>query len=117
MQSKVDYICGKIPEYKKCDKIVNLTRMWDAYSSDVIMEYAFGYSYDNLKSEDFTDTFHDAFLALSEFGSLGCQFPIMGPTMEALPDWLVRIMNPAMDKVLTLVRVCWTLDKVKQIAD
>lgn len=117
MQSKVDYICGKIPEYKEYDKIVNLTRMWDAYSSDVIMEYAFGYSYDNLKSEDFTDTFHDAFLALSEFGSLGCQFPIMGPTMEALPDWLVRIMNPAMDKVLTLVRVYWTLNKVKQIAD
>jgi hypothetical protein len=105
VQLKIDYTCGKILEYKESDKILNVTRMWDAYSSDVIMEYAFGYSYDNLKSEDFIETFHDAFLALGEFGSLGCQFPIMGPTMEALPDWLVRIINPAMDKVLTLLRV------------
>lgn len=79
--------------------------MWDAYSSDVIMHYSFGFSYDNLKSEDFQETFHDAFLALSEFGGLGCQFPIMQPIMESLPDWFVRLTNPPLGRVLTLLRV------------
>jgi hypothetical protein len=79
--------------------------MWDAYSGDVIMEYSFGFSYENLKSEDFVETFHEPFLALSEFGGLGCQFPIMAPIMESLPDWLVRIMNPPLDRVLTLLKV------------
>ena len=105
VQSKIEYACAKIPEYKDNDKILNLTRMWDAYSGDVIMQYSFGFSYDNLKSEDFVETFHEPFLALTEFGALGCQFPIMGPIMEAMPDWLVRTMNPPLDRVLTLLKV------------
>lgn len=84
--------------------------MWDAYSGDVIMEYSFGFSYENLESEDFMETFHEAFLALSEFGGLGCQFPIMGPIMESLPDFLVRIMSPPLDRVLTLLKVSWVLE-------
>jgi hypothetical protein len=79
--------------------------MWAAYSADVVTEYAFGWSYNNLKSEDFLETFHEPFLALGEFGSLSCQFPIMRPLMESLPDWLVRTMNPPLDKVLTLIKV------------
>ena len=82
MQAKIQYTSDKLAPYKDADKVINLTRVWDAYSGDVIMEYAFGFCYDNLKSEDFVETFHDAFLALSEFGGLGCQFPIMGPMME-----------------------------------
>jgi hypothetical protein len=79
--------------------------MWDAYSGDVIMEYAFGFSYNNLGSEDFEETFHKPFLALTEFGLLSCQFPIMGPIVESLPDWFVRMTNPPLDKVLALIRV------------
>jgi hypothetical protein len=79
--------------------------MWSAYSGDVIMEYAFGFCYDNLKSDDFKESFHEPFLALTEFGGLSCQFPIMVPIMESLPDWLVRIMNPPLDVVLTLINV------------
>jgi hypothetical protein len=101
----VEYACSKIIEYKDRDQILNLARMWDAYSGDVIMEYGFGFSYENLKSEDFVETFHKPFLALTEFGGLACQFPIMVPIMESLPDWLVRIMNPPLDRVLTLTRV------------
>merc|ERR1711881_513875 len=71
VQSKIQYISEKLAPYKDDDKIINLTRVWDAYSGDVIVEYAFGFCYENLKSEDFVETFHDAFLALGEFGGLG----------------------------------------------
>ncbi len=107
VQSKIEYACTKISQYKDNDNILNLARMWDAYSGDVIMEYAFGFSYKNLESEDFVETFHEAFLALSEFGSLACQFPILGPIMESLPDFLVRIMSPQLDRLLTLLKVSW----------
>jgi hypothetical protein len=103
--------------YKKNDQILNFTRMWDAYSSDVVMQYAFGFSYDNLKSEDFEETFHDAFMALSEFGKLACQFPVLGPIMESLPDWFVRATNPPLDRVLTLLKVCGSKPSVCIKAD
>jgi hypothetical protein len=105
VQSKIEYACSKILEHKENDKVTNLARMWDAYSGDVITEYSFGFSYNNLHSEDFESTFHDAFLALTEFGLLACQFPIMGPIMQSLPDWFVRLTNPPLGKVLNLIRV------------
>ena len=86
--------------------------MWDAYSGDVIMEYSFGYSYDNLKSEEFIETFHEPFLALSQFGGLACHFPFLVPIMESLPDWFVRMTNPPLDRVLTLVKVSWRTSSV-----
>ena len=105
VQAKMEYIDNELVSYKKLDKIVNLKRIWDAYSADVVMEYSFGFCYDNLKSEDFMETFHDAFLALSEFGGLGCQFPIMGPMMEMMPDSLTRAMNPPLGRVLAMLKV------------
>jgi hypothetical protein len=105
VQSKIEYICGKMQEYKDNGMALNVTRMWDAYSGDVIMDYAFGFSYNNLASKDFSITFHEPFLALGEFGALSCQFPILGPIMESLPDWVVGMMNPPLLRVLTLVKV------------
>ncbi len=105
IQSKIEYACSKVLEAKENDKVVNIARMWDAFAGDVITQYGFGFSYNNLHSEDFSQTFHEAFLALTEFGLLNCQFPFLGPIMESLPDWFVRMTNPPLGKVLTLLRV------------
>jgi hypothetical protein len=105
VQSKIEYACSKILEQTKNDKVTNLARMWDAYSGDVITEYSFGFSYKSLQSEDFEDTFHKAFLAITEFGLLNCQFPIMGSIVEMLPDWFTRLTNPPLGKLLTLLGV------------
>jgi hypothetical protein len=105
VQAKIQYTSDKLASYQDDDRIINLTRVWDAYSGDVIMEYAFGFCYENLKSEDFVETFHDAFLALTEFGGLGCQYPILGPMMEMMPDWLTRAMNPRLSRVVTMLNV------------
>lgn len=113
VQDKIQYTTDKLASYQDLDKIINLTRVWDAYSGDVIMTYAFGFCYDNLKSEDFVETFHDAFLALTEFGGLGCQYPILGPMMEAMPDKLTRALNPPLGRVLTMLNVCFFLHPKK----
>ncbi|KIW01289.1 uncharacterized protein PV09_07329 [Verruconis gallopava] len=104
VQEKILYACNRISKSIEKDKSVDFSHMWDAFSSDVIMEYSFGFSYNNLKSKDFEGTFHDTFLALSEFGALVCQFPILGTAMEALPERIVRFINPKIDRVLTLCR-------------
>jgi hypothetical protein len=79
--------------------------MWGAYSGDVVMEYAFGFNYNNLKSEDFAGSFYEAFVALTDFGSLACQFPMIRQCLETLPNRLVQAMKPPLGKVLALVKV------------
>ncbi|KAF1991023.1 cytochrome P450, variant [Aulographum hederae CBS 113979] len=105
VQSKITYASSKVKtDYSPSSNTpFNLARMWDAFSGDVIMEVSFGFSYNSLASPSFRDSFHDCFLALSEFGGLACQFPFLGPIMEAVPDWLVRMTNPPLDRMLTLI--------------
>ena len=107
VQEKIDYICNKFAGYKENDQILCLTNVWDAYSGDVITEYAFGFSYDNLKSDNFSDTFHDAFLAVGEFGLLAMQIPWLATFLNSLPDSVVEAMNPPLEKLLQLQRVSW----------
>lgn len=105
MQEKIDYICDKFVGYKERDQVLTLSNVWDAYSADVITEYSFGFSYDNLKSDNFTETFHDAFIAVSEFGLLAMQYPLLAAFLNSLPDALVEVMNPPLEKLLQLQRV------------
>lgn len=105
VQARSELVDSKLAEYNAQDKPVNFTRMWDAFSCDVIMEYSYGFSYENLESEDFSETFHDAFLGLTEFGGLGCQFPFLMNFMQSLPDKLVGILNPPMARVVELLNV------------
>jgi hypothetical protein len=105
VQEKIEYICHKIAGYKERDQVLTLSNVWDAYSGDVITEYAFGFSYENLKSDDFQDTFHDAFLAVSAFGHTSLQFPWLASFLNSLPDSVVGAMNPPLEKLLKLQRV------------
>jgi hypothetical protein len=63
-------------EYQKRDTIIPAQKMWSAFACDVVTEYAFGFHYNQLASEDFHDVLHQPFLAVSEFGHLALQFPV-----------------------------------------
>lgn len=56
-----------------------ISKAWNAYAGDVITQYSFGFNYNHLGSDDFEKSFHDAFMAVSEFGHLTLQFPWMTP--------------------------------------
>ena len=45
-----------------------------ALTGDIIMDYFFGFSYDQLKSEKF-DSFHEAFRTLGSFGHFAAWIP------------------------------------------
>jgi hypothetical protein len=87
---------------KEAGEILNLQNFFDAFSGDVITEYSFGFSRDNLLSEGFNDTFHDAFLAVSQFGHFALQFPYIAAFLDKLPHSWVKSMNPPLAKLLDL---------------
>ena len=54
-------------------------KVWDAYATDMITQYSFGFNYGHMESEGFQKSFHDAFMAVSEFGHIALQMPWITP--------------------------------------
>ena len=69
-------------------RVLAINKVWNAFAGDVITEYSFGFNYDHLGSDDFDQTFHSAFMAVSEFGHIALQFPWVTPvyTFQAISN-------------------------------
>jgi cytochrome P450 len=98
-------IYEKFIGYKERDQVLNIGEVWTAFSGDIITEYSFGFSYEQVESDDFKDTFQDAYMAAAELGCIALQFPWITPIFNALPDNWVEPMNPSLGKLLKLQRV------------
>ena len=46
-----------------------------AFAGDVITEHAFGIGYNHLDLPDLHGSFHDAYMAMSEFSNVAVMFP------------------------------------------
>ena len=75
IRDKIEIFCTHLAEYGKNGKVVDMKKAWSAFAGDVVCQYAFGYTYNNLESADFSEGFHDAFMAMSEFGLMAMQLP------------------------------------------
>lgn len=79
IQQSVRELIQKIAGYKDEDRVLAIDRVWDAYATDMITQYSFGFTYKHMQSEDFLKTFKNAFLAVSEFGHIALQWPWITP--------------------------------------
>jgi cytochrome P450 len=94
--SKVSILCNNIAQYEKNEKVLTISNAWSALAGDVICDYAFGYSYAQLESPDFEESFHEAFMAVSEFGHVALQFPWVNPVSQLSQP---QILLSAVDSV------------------
>jgi hypothetical protein len=92
IRAKVDKLCQTLTSYKD-GQVVRLSRAWMALTTDIISEYAFAKTYDQLDSPDFEDTMHEALIAIYTTGHFALHFPIAFPVLDKLPEWLVRADN------------------------
>jgi hypothetical protein len=72
------YLCNKLIEYEKKDKVIIMQKMWSALTCDVITEYMFGFNFKQLESEDFVNSFHQVFLEAGIFSNIILHFPLFG---------------------------------------
>jgi cytochrome P450 len=105
VRTKIDKFCGKLSQYVDDGRVLPLSRAWMALTTDVITEYAFAKSYDQLDSPDFKDTLHDALVAIYTTGHFALHFPVVFPILDSLPDWLVTRMEPRLLPVVGLRKV------------
>ena len=72
-------MCKCMSNFKETGEALVLSNVFNAYAGDVITEYCFGFCYKHLESPGFKENFHRAFMAVSAFGHLALQFPMMHP--------------------------------------
>ncbi|KAK0708701.1 cytochrome P450 family protein [Lasiosphaeris hirsuta] len=93
IHAKVDKFCRILGSYQD-GQVVRLSRGWMALTTDIITEYAFAKSYDQLDSPNFEETLHEALVAIYVTGNFALHFPIVFPILDRLPDWFVRATQP-----------------------
>ena len=111
IREKVEKLCQKIAMYQD-GQVLPLSRAWMALTTDIITEYAFARSYDELDSPNFEETLHEALVAIYTVGHFALHFPIVFPILDILPDWLVRRAQPEVLPVVGLRK-----DLARQVQD
>lgn len=78
----------------KTGRIVSLDAGFSALTSDVILQYAFGFNGGNLEQEDFNEHIRDGIIHLFTSGHIAYFFPVLPAIMSSLPISWVRVISP-----------------------
>lgn len=83
----IDTFSTRMQEFEARKEPMNLTHAFPALTGDIIMDYFFGFNYDQLKHPEF-ESFHEAFQKIGGAGHVATQFPLMIPVckLEAIRD-------------------------------
>jgi hypothetical protein len=100
----VEKLCREIARYHH-GQVLPLSRAWMALTTDIITEYTFANSYNQLDSPNFRDTLHEALVAIYTTGHFALHFPVVFPILDSLPEWLVFKAQPAITPVVGLRKV------------
>ncbi|KAF2847374.1 cytochrome P450 [Plenodomus tracheiphilus IPT5] len=104
----VDTLSVRMQEFEARKEPLNLSHAFPALTGDIIMDYFFGFNYDQLKHPEF-DSFHDAFIKIGGTGHLATQFPWILPMMNSIPDSITGWLQPAAKSLLKFKRDQWDL--------
>ncbi len=102
---------SRIETSRRVGEVIPLTLAYQAMASDIITEYCFGTSTNNLDKEDYNKEFYMANHSLFEIAHLLLHIGWLGPLMNSLPIPLVLKMLPAMGDLFRMQEVSGTYTK------
>lgn len=105
IQSVIDKLMARFEGLKGSGRNVNLVDVYASLTGDVIGQYAFAQTYGFLDDPDFAPYWHKLIMGVSQNGHMLKQFGWMMPLMQAMPDWLVKIVQPQMMTLLEFQRL------------
>jgi cytochrome P450 len=91
----VGKLTQRIREFKGTGQPVNLSNAYRSLATDVVTEFSFQKSYNLLESPDFAAAFQRTLRDFPEIGMWHRHFGLILDLFQAMPRWLVAIINPA----------------------
>ncbi|KAF2758957.1 putative cytochrome P450 [Pseudovirgaria hyperparasitica] len=102
IKGKLDILIRKVQTAKTNGQPIVISRGFQAFAEDVIMNYTFAHDYDSLNKQDWKPILHDSFQAVSISGNMALQFPWIPKILNALPKkWLAKI-EPLYDLIFRM---------------
>ncbi|KAH8712013.1 cytochrome P450 [Phaeosphaeriaceae sp. PMI808] len=99
----IDTLSIRMQEFEDHKEPLNLSHAFPALAGDIIMDYFFGFNYDQLKHPQF-ESFHEAFVQLGGTGHLATQIPMLYTIMNSMPDGITEWLQPAAKPMLKFRR-------------
>ncbi|KAM7183451.1 Cytochrome P450 [Naviculisporaceae sp. PSN 640] len=99
---KADRVCARLAaEYAgRPNKPVVLDKVFASYAADVATLYSFNRDFGFIERPDFDSSFLEAVQNLKILAHPCAQFPWLGRLLYAIPEWVIRILQPSVACVL-----------------
>lgn len=105
----LDDIIGKLVsrlrEFRGTGQVVNLSYAYRSLAMDIVTEFSFPMTYNQLSSSDFAASFQKTFRHFPQIGMWHRHFGLILDLFQAMPPWLVRMINPAGVDVVNMFNV------------
>lgn len=105
LQSYVNKMVQRMTELRGTGASINLLDVYAALTGDIVSDYAYGRPMGMLDSADFGKGWHQLIHDFGEMGHVVKQFGIVMTIMDALPEKVALLANPAMAKVMAVHRL------------
>jgi cytochrome P450 len=101
----VQKLVSRIREFRETGQPVNLSDAYRSLATDVVTEFSFHESYNRLSSPDFAASFQRQLRDFPQIGIWHRHFGLILDIFQAIPPWLVRMINPAGVDVVNMFNV------------
>lgn len=105
IQASLGSLCARFVGFQSSRVPLNLGDAFEAFSMDIIMEYAFAKSYHHVDDPDFAPEWPKLILSISESSALNKQFPWILSIMKLMPECLIQKLDPARVRLINHQKV------------
>jgi hypothetical protein len=93
IRAKIEHLCGRLEAVAGTGEVVRLDACYHALTTDIISEYCFGESYEQLAEPDFAVVWKETLrIGASTQGFLR-QFPFIAPWLKRIPSWVLAYLD------------------------
>lgn len=106
----IEKLCARFETCREAGEPVETLRVYAALTTDIITAYSFNTSYGCLDDPDWKWEWPQAMADSCTSVHLNKQFKWVFPAMQATPEWIVKIVNPAVMNLISFQKVCSRTD-------
>ncbi|KAI4102600.1 MAG: hypothetical protein L6R37_004313 [Teloschistes peruensis] len=118
IQRLAQKLCAKFERCRGTDEVIPLECAFDAFTMDVISEYALDQNFGYLDHPGWSSDFRELERAFGEMSYLQKQFPPLIKLMNSLPNRVVLWLDPKSKLLLDFFRNCYDIaDKMLEETD
>ena len=111
-------LCNRLnQDYADKGQVIRLDEMWGCWTSDIIVGYLFERSYNFIDQPKFRASFTQAMIDLLEPVHFVTQFPMIIHMINALPESLIKVLQPGMASVIQFNNVLLSHLRSYSVAD